>query len=115
GPFSAAEFMRSLVRATPALLMPIIVLGGIYTGVFTPTEAAAIAALYGIVCGYAFYRSLSFASIGPIFIVSAEMTAGILFIIAQALVVGVLATLAGIPSAIVAAVSAADLSPWQFL
>lgn len=115
GPFSGMAALRALGQAGPALLMPVIVLGGIYGGVFTPTEAAAIASLYGLFVAVFVYRSVGIAGLAEIFARSAKMTAAILFIVAQALFIGLLATLAGIPSGIVEAVSALDLQPWMFL
>jgi len=56
----AKDFGTSLYKGFFALLMPIIVLGGIYGGVFTPTEAAGIAALYAIPVGFFFYKTLNF-------------------------------------------------------
>ena len=109
------EVLESLRHAAPALLMPAIVLGGIYGGIFTPTEAAAIAALYGLFIGAVVYRTVTFKNLPRIFANSAKMTGVILFIIAEALFIGMLATLAGIPSAIVTTVEVANLSHWEFL
>ncbi|MGP1254882.1 MAG: TRAP transporter large permease [Kiloniellales bacterium] len=115
GPFFLGVALRALARAGPALLMPTIVLGGIYGGIFTPTEAAAISAIYGLFIAAFVYRSVGPRGLAEIFVRSAKMTASILFIVAQALFIGLLATLAGIPSGIVEAVSALDLQPWMFL
>ena len=115
GRLQLQEVFESLRRAAPALLMPAIVLGGIYGGIFTPTEAAAIAALYGLFIGAVVYRTVTLENLPRIFANSAKMTGVILFIIAEALFIGMLATLAGIPSAIVTAVEAANLSQWEFL
>lgn len=114
-PFSMRVALRSFVRAFPALMMPVIVLGGIYGGIFTPTEAAAIAAVYGFFVGTVIYRTIGLSVAARIFSGSARMTSSILFIVAQALFVGLLATLAQIPAGIVEFVQAADLSPWMFL
>ena len=115
GPFSLQRMLRALGRAGPALLMPAIVLGGIYGGVFTPTEAAAISAAYGLFVAAFVYRSAGLRGFAAIFVRSAKMTASILFIVAQALFIGLLATLAGIPSGIVEAVGSLALEPWMFL
>ena len=113
--WSAVELAQTGVKAIPALLMPAIVLGGIYGGIFTPTEAAAVSAFYGLVVGLFVYRSLRPADLPELFIESARMTATILVILAGAIFVGFLATLAGIPQAIVKAVDVLQLSAWQFL
>ena len=115
GRLQLQEVFESLRRAAPALLMPAIVLGGIYGGIFTPTEAAAIAALYGLFIGAVVYRTVTLENLPRIFANSAKMTGVILFIIAEALFIGMLATLAGIPSAIVTTVEAANLAQWEFL
>jgi len=113
--WSLDELATTGLKAIPALLMPLIVLGGIYAGIFTPTEAAAVSALYGLVCGLFIYRSLHWHDLPAVFIDSARMTATILIILAGAIFIGMLATLAGIPQAIVQAVDSFNLTPWQFL
>ncbi|MDN2567831.1 TRAP transporter large permease [Aquibium sp. A9E412] len=114
-PFSLGHAARVALTALPALLMPVIVLGGIYGGIFTPTEAAAIAAIYGLAIGLLLYRSLGPATLAIVFTRSARMTATILVIVAQAIFIGFLATLAGIPQGIVEAVNGLALEPWMFL
>jgi C4-dicarboxylate transporter DctM subunit len=113
--FSITRVWTAFLRAGPALLMPAIVLGGIYLGFFTPTEAAAISVVYGIVVGVLFYRTISFGDLPSILVESARSTGAILFILSGALFVGMVATLAGIPDTIVNAINALDLSPIQFL
>lgn len=113
--FSWGAVWKTFRRAAPALIMPVIVLGGIYAGVFTPTEAAAISVVYGFLVGALVYRTLSLRHLPAIFNESARATASVLFILSGALFVGMLATLAGIPQAIVAAVDAMQLSPLGFL
>ena len=114
-PFSMARVGSALLKAGPALMMPAIVLGGIYLGVFTPTEAAAVSAVYGVLVGIFLYRTIRFADLPQIFIDSARSTGAILFIFSGALFVGMVATLAGIPDTIVNAIKALDLSPIGFL
>jgi C4-dicarboxylate transporter, DctM subunit len=114
-PFSLRRVWASFVLAGPALLMPGIVLGGIYLGVFTPTEAAAVSAVYGLLIGMLVYRTISWSDLPVIFIESARSTGAILFILSGALFVGMVATLAGIPDTIVNAIKAADLSALGFL
>ena len=113
--WSLRELWQTGYRAVPALLMPAIVLGGIYGGIFTPTEAAAVSAAYGLFVALWVYRSLSFKDLPDVFMESARATATILFILAGALFIGMLSTLAGIPQGIVHAVDALKLSQWQFL
>jgi C4-dicarboxylate transporter DctM subunit len=114
-PFSFVAVWRAFVLAGPALLMPAIVLGGIYLGVFTPTEAAAVSAVYGLLIGMFIYRTIRLADLPGIFIDSARSTGAILFILSGALFVGMIATLAGIPDAIVNTITHLNLPPIAFL
>jgi C4-dicarboxylate transporter DctM subunit len=114
-PFSFKRVWASFVLAGPALAMPVIVLGGIYLGVFTPTEAAGVSAVYGILVGMFVYRTIKVRDLPSIFIDSARSTGSILFILSGALFVGMVATLAGIPDKIVGAIKALDLSALSFL
>lgn len=114
-PFSVRRALGATFSAIPALLMPVIVLGGIYGGIFTPTEAAAISAVYGLLVGLFLYRSLGIRALAMVFARSSRMTGTILVIVAQAIFIGFLATLAGIPRGIVDFVLAMQLEPWMFL
>lgn len=90
-------FFKNLFYAFPALLMPLIILGGIYSGVFTPTESAAIAALYGIVVALFLYRSIKLKKLIYISGESALLSAVILLIIGFAGVFGWLITTEQVP------------------
>ncbi|WP_322995842.1 TRAP transporter large permease [Castellaniella sp.] len=90
----------SFKRAWLALLMPVIILGGIYGGIFTPTEASAVAVVYALFVGVFVYRRLSFAALGRTFHRSVVSTAIIMFIIANAGVFGFLLNRAGVPMAL---------------
>ncbi|HLR12140.1 MAG TPA: TRAP transporter large permease subunit [Burkholderiaceae bacterium] len=87
-------------QAWLALLMPVIILGGIYGGVFTPTEASAVAVVYALVVGMFIYRRLSFKRLSDTFHRSVISTAVIMFVIANAGIFGFLLNRAGIPSAL---------------
>lgn len=80
-----------------ALLMPVIILGGIYGGVFTPTEASVVAVVYALVVSLFIYRTLSFKKLAPVFHRSVVGTAVIMFIIANAGVFSFLLNRAGVP------------------
>ena len=114
-PFSLGVVWRTFVKAGPALGMPAIVLGGIYLGYTTPTEAAALSVVYGLFVGMCVYRTIGFKDLPGIFLDSARGTGSILFILSGALFVGMLATLVGIPQSIVELIAASDLSPIGFL
>jgi C4-dicarboxylate transporter, DctM subunit len=87
-------------RAAYALMMPVIILGGIYGGVFTPTEASAVAVVYALFVGGVVYREISFKDLLPIFKKSTLSSAVIMFIIANAGLFAYLITRAGVPDAI---------------
>ena len=71
-----------------ALLAPVIILGGIYSGVFTPTEAAAVAVAYGLIIGFFVYKELTLAELPAIFIGSVKSTAIVIFVVAVASLFG---------------------------
>jgi len=87
-------------QAWLALLMPIIILGGIYGGIFTPTEASAVAVVYALVVGIFVYRRLDFATLSRTLHRSVVSTAVIMFVIANAGVFGFLLNRAGVPAAL---------------
>ncbi|MCF7847539.1 MAG: TRAP transporter large permease [Kiritimatiellales bacterium] len=89
---SRCELWASLRSAVPALLMPVIILGGIFGGLVTPTEAGALAVGYGLLAGFCFYRSLHLRDLPGILLVTARRTASIMLIIACASCFGFLIT-----------------------
>ncbi len=95
---------QGIVKATWqagfALFMPVIILGGIYGGIFTPTEASAVAVFYALVVGGVIYREISLADLGRIMKKSVLSSAVIMFIIANAGLFAFLITRAGVPDAI---------------
>lgn len=93
-------FGRALLQAGWALLMPVIILGGIYGGVFTPTEASAVAVCYALVVGMLIYREIKPRDLYAILRKSAMSSAVIMFIIANAGLFAFLITRAGVPEAI---------------
>jgi tripartite ATP-independent transporter DctM subunit len=92
--------LRALLRAAWALVMPVIVLGGIRLGVFTPTEAAVVAAVYALFVGLVIYRELKLRDLYGVFLQAAKTTAVVLFLVAAALVTSWLITRANIPAEI---------------
>jgi tripartite ATP-independent transporter DctM subunit len=94
------SFGRATWQAGWALLMPVIILGGIYGGIFTPTEAAAVAVFYALVVGMVIYREISVASLILVLRKSVISSAVIMFIIANAGLFAFLITRAGVPDAI---------------
>jgi C4-dicarboxylate transporter DctM subunit len=96
-------FARALRRGIWALLAPIIILGGIYTSVFTPTESAVVAVVYGLFVSTAVYREMDFNKLKETFIFAATISGSVLVIIATATVFGQILTLQNIPQ---------DLAKW---
>lgn len=90
----------SLKRSLFALLMPVIILGGIYGGIFTPTEASVVAVFYALIVSMVFYRELSLVDMMDVFKRSAISSAIIMFIISMAGLFSFILTRAGIPTAI---------------
>ncbi|MCE3273341.1 MAG: dctM5 [Ramlibacter sp.] len=93
-------FGRATLQAGWALLMPVIILGGIYGGIFTPTEAAAVAVFYALVVGMLVYREIKVRDLYMILRKSVISSAVIMFIIANAGLFAFLLTRAGVPEAI---------------
>ena len=94
------SFGRATLQAGWALLMPVIILGGIYGGIFTPTEASAVAVAYALLVGMVIYREIGIADLYPILKKSVVSSAVIMFIIANAGLFAYLITRAGVPDAI---------------
>jgi len=114
-PASWGEVFATGRQAIWGLLLIFIILGGIYGGVFTPTEAAAVAAVYAFVAALFIYRDLGFKDVPRVLTDSARVTVMLLFIIANAFLFAHVLTTEQIPQTIAASILAAGLAPWQFL
>ncbi|MCW2244087.1 TRAP transporter large permease [Azospirillum canadense] len=108
-------FVKATERAALALLMPVIIIGGIYRGVFTPTEASVVAVFYAVIVGMGVYRAIGWRDLGPILKKSVLSSSIIMFIIAAAGLFSFLITRAGVPAAIGAWIAEAIGSGWAFL
>jgi C4-dicarboxylate transporter DctM subunit len=97
------------------LLLIVIVLGGIYGGAFTPTEAAAVAAVYAFVIAVFVYRDLKVLEVPRVLVDSGRVTVMLMFIIANAFLFAHVLTTEQIPQSIARALVEAGLAPWQFL
>ncbi|KAA9396342.1 TRAP transporter large permease [Haloarcula sp. CBA1130] len=97
-PFNLRKLAESSVRAIPGLVAPAIIIGGIALGIFTPTEAAAVAGIYAILLGVLFYRNLDWGTFRSILGDTFEDTAVLTLIIAFANVYGFVLTISGLPS-----------------
>ncbi|MGB3275420.1 MAG: TRAP transporter large permease [Castellaniella sp.] len=97
------------------LLLIVIILGGIYGGVFTPTEAAAVAAVYAFAIAVFVYRDIGMKQVPEVLIDAAKVTIMLMFIIANALLFAHVLTTERIPQAIAEQIIAWNMSDWQFL
>jgi C4-dicarboxylate transporter DctM subunit len=114
-PISGAEFRRKNLGALPAFAMPAIVLGGIYGGLATVTEAAALSAVAALVISMGFYKRIGPSDILPLLAQSARNSAAIMIIIVMALAFGHYVTESGMASAVADQMRVWDLQPWHFL
>jgi C4-dicarboxylate transporter DctM subunit len=112
---SIKEVWKSFLDAFWGLMLVVIVMGGIYGGVFTPTEAAAVSAVYAFICATMIYRSLKFRDVPKVLLHGANTSAMLLYIITNAILFNFLLTSEQIPQALAAWVTHMNLEPWQFL
>src|SRR5699024_2011815 len=101
-PFSPGEVVRSFYAAGPALLLPVIIVGGILAGIFTPTESAAIALVYAIAISMLLYRSLTVRKFLELCAYTGRLTGVVLLLLAFANVLAWLLTANQVPQEIVA-------------
>ncbi|WP_340146715.1 TRAP transporter large permease [Halomonas sp. PA16-9] len=113
--FSIRQLGSSLVSAFPALLMPVIILGGILGGIFTPTEASAVAVAYGIFAGMVLYRSLSLRALYRALVESAVLTGAVMFVTAAAHTLGYTFTYQSLGQLVLGPIAALDMGPIGFL
>jgi len=109
------ELWKSFLGAFWGLLLIFMIIGGIYGGIFTPTEAAAVAAVYSAVIALFVYRDMGFKEVPHVLLESAKMTAMLLFIIACAMIFAHVLTMERIPQNIAEWMVARDMSWWMFL
>jgi C4-dicarboxylate transporter, DctM subunit len=112
---SFREWLRAAREAFWGLLLMVIILGGIYTGMFTPTEAAAVAAVYAAFVALFVYKDLTIRECPKVLLESGKLTIMLMFIIANAMLFAHVLTTEQIPQQITAWVVELGLQPWQFL
>jgi tripartite ATP-independent transporter DctM subunit len=95
---SAKEIWDATKQASWALLLPAIIIGGLRGGVFTPTEAAVVAAFYALFVGIVVYRELKIADLYPVLVAAAKTTSVVMFVAAAAMVSAWLITVANVPA-----------------
>ncbi len=114
-PVPLRELPRHTATAFPALLMPAILLYGIYGGVTTPTEAAAVAAAYALLLATVFYRSLSWNSLYGILVSSAKSSASVGLLIGGALILNYVVVSENIPNRMAGSLVGLEVDPLVFL
>ncbi|MBF0394128.1 MAG: TRAP transporter large permease subunit [Alphaproteobacteria bacterium] len=112
---STAERVRTFKDSVWGLLLIFVVIGGIYSGKFTPTEAAAMSAVYAFVVAVFVYRDMRLVDVPKVLLSSANMSAMLLYIITNAVLFSFLMTSEQIPQAMAQWILDKDLSVWVFL
>ena len=110
-----AAYPRILARGFLPLTLPVVLLGGIYTGVFTPTEAAAVAALYALFLAGIVYKALSWKRLYEILVESSKASASVTLIIASAFIINYALTAENVPVLVANWLTGMQLSPTAFL
>jgi C4-dicarboxylate transporter DctM subunit len=113
--FSLRRLAATTREAVWALGTPLVILGGIYLGIFSPTEAAGVAGAYGILITMAVYREVDWAGLWRITLNSALLTSQLLIIVAASGVFSWLLTVSGIPQGLVDVLGGSAQSPWMML
>ncbi len=113
--FDIKEVLRTLKGAIWALVMPVIILGGIYGGIFTPTEAAGVACAYGLFVGFVVYKELNFKKLFDVMRSAVDSTSLVMMIIACATVFGTVMTREMIPQTVTMAITSIAHTPAMFL
>lgn len=112
---STAEKLRNTWRALPALALPVIILGGIRGGIFTPTEASVVAVFYALFCGKYLYRTLDWAKIPGILLRSALLTSSVLMIVAASAAFSWVLTIENVPQTLSRWIGELGLGPLTLL
>jgi len=109
------EVLLTTWKAIPAILLPVVILGGMRAGWFTPTEASVVAVFYALVCGKFVYRTLEWKALPDILSRSALLSASVLIIIGLSASFAWILTIEGIPQQMAEWLISMNLSPWMFL
>ena len=109
------DYPRILARGILPLTLPVVLLGGIYSGIFTPTEAASVSALYALILAGLVYKALSWRRLYEILIESSKDSASVTLIIASAFIINYAFTAENVPGQVAAWLTSMDLSKMGFL
>lgn len=114
-PVPLRDLPRLTVQATPALLMPVILLFCLYSGITTPTEAAAIAALYALAIAAGLYRAIKLKTLYQVFVDSARAAASVGLVIGASMILTYIVVQENVPQALSAMLDGANIHPLVFL
>lgn len=114
-PSSAREIWVSFKDAGPALVMPVIIVGGIWSGVFTPTEAAAVAVIYGLIISLFLYKDLKLSDIPSLLLGALQTSAAVLLVIGATGCLSWLMTVEQVATELAEWVKSVATQPWMFL
>ena len=109
------EVFSALVDSFWGLALLVIIMGGIYGGIFTPTEAAAVSAVYALFIAIFIYKDLTFKDLPMVFLESSKTTVMLMFIVANALLFAHVLTTERIPQSIAESIVQIGMEPWMFL
>jgi len=109
------EILVTTWKAIPAILLPVVILGGMRAGWFTPTEASVVAVFYALLCGKYVYRTLDWKAVPDILARSALLSASVLIIIGLSASFAWVLTIEGVPQQMADWLVSMNLSPWMFL
>ncbi len=112
---STREVLRALRESLWGLALLVIIMGGIYGGIFTPTEAAAVSAVYALIVAVFIYRDLGFKDLPHVFLEASRTTVMLMFIVANALLFAHVLTTERIPQTIAEQIVGMGMTPWMFL
>jgi C4-dicarboxylate transporter DctM subunit len=112
---SVKEMLTAARESVWGLLLLVIILGGIYGGIFTPTEAAAVAAVYAFIVAVLVYRDIGMKDVPKVLIDASKVTVMLMFIIANALLFAHVLTTERIPQLIAETIVSFGMPPWMFL
>ena len=115
GTFSLKGIVKDFSRAILAILTPVIILGGIYSGLFTATEAAAIAAFYALIVGALVYKELTFAKVNAIFVNSMKSSGSLLLVVGSTQILGWILTRENLPQKLALWFASLTNSPIVFM
>jgi tripartite ATP-independent transporter DctM subunit len=113
--YALRDYARNTWRALPAIVLPVLILGGIMSGAFTPTEASVVAVFYALFAGRWIYRSLEWRMVPGILARSGLMTAAVLIIVAMSAAFAWVLTVSRVPQGLTAWIVGMQLSPLAYL